>query len=375
MIIHLNKSYETNLRKNSKIVSKDIELNTNIKEYKRFLYVYMPTEDNPCGSVILKNIVISKTPPYIAKDIKDNIDKSYVISTFLFEPYFLNPDFTDNYSTKDMKLLCGFATGYGSLKPSGFISYGISLLNYLYSGFDCAYSMIEENMVNVRNNKFESSLLFSSPYLDSNCDYIGSISPYYYNEEHFEYITKDKYKINGNLVDEEYNFKDLIDDKTKVLKINTENIDESAYSVYYMEDMYLQDLFDTLIFVSSIYDFLTLSIIIENNTFNINTNNINRSINYDSIKNFIDYRVLAEDISSILNNNTKFHFDNYYIVFKSTMVSFEMMIINKKTNEKKVFCKDKGSAMISLITAYGVYKRSTLNTLLIKNIDKFYEKY
>lgn len=374
MIIHLNKPYETDLRKNAKIVSRDIELNTGITEHKRFLYVYMPTEDNPCGSVVLKNIVSSKTPPRIANNLKDNINKSYVISTYLFEPYFLNPDYVDNYSTKDMKLLCGFATGYGSLKPSGYISYGISLLNYLCTDFDYTYSMIEENLVNVKNNKFESSLLFSSPYLDSNCDYIGSISPYYYNEEHFEYITKDRYKVNGNLVDEEYNFRDLIDDKTKVMKVNTDNIDESAYSVYYMEDMYLQDLFDALIFVSSIYDFLTISIIIENDTFNIDTNNINRSIKYSSIKNFIDYKVLAEDISSLLNNNTKFHFDNYYIVFKSTMVSFEMMVIDKRTNEKKVFCKDKGSAMTALITAYGVYKRSILNTLLIKNIDKIYKK-
>lgn len=372
MIIHLNKSYETNLKKHGKIVSRDIELNTGIIDHKRFIYVYTPTEDNPCGSVVLKNIVSSKTPPRIANSIKDNIDKSYVISTYLFEPYFLNPEYDDGTHMKDMKLLCGFASGYGILKPSGYMSYGISLLNYLCTDLDYTYSMIEENMVNVNNSKFESSLLFSSPYLDTNCDYIGSISPYYYNEEHFEYITKDKYKVNGNLVDEEYNFIDLIDDKTKVLKINTENLEESGFSVYYMEDMYLHDLFDALIFVSSVYDFLTLSIIIENDKFNIDVNNINRSIKYSKLKNSIDFKVLAEDVSSILINNTNFHFSHYYIVFKATMVSFEMMVVDKRTNEKKVYTKDKGSAMTALITAYSVYKRSILNTLLVKNINKLF---
>lgn len=372
MIVHLNKSYETDLKKHSKIVSRDIELNTNIVDHKRFLYVYTPTEDNPCGSVLMKNIVVSKTPPRIANTIKESIEKSYIISTYLFEPYFLNPEYEDKSCSKDMKLLCGFASGYGALKPSGFMSYGISLLNYLCTDLDYTYSMIEENIVNVNNSKFESSLLFSSPYLDTNCDYIGSISPYYYNEEHFEYITKDKYKVNGNLVDEEYNFIDLIDDKTKVLKVNTEGIEDSTFSVYYMEDMYLHDLFDSLIFVSSIYDFLTLSVIIDNNNFNIDVNNINRSIKYSKLKNSIDFKVLAEDISSILLNNDKFHFDNYYIVFKATMVSFEMMIIDKKTNKKKIYSKDKGSAMTALITAYSIYKRSILNTLLIKNINKLF---
>lgn len=372
MIIHLNKSYETDLKKHGKIVSRDIELNTGITEHSRFIYVYMPTEDTPCGSVVLKNIVTSKKPPRIANTIRDSIEKSYVISTYLFEPYFLNPDYEDS-GKKDMKLLCGFASGYGILKPSGFMSYGISLLNYLCTDFEYTYSMIKEDMVNVNNNKFESSLLFSSPYLDTNCDYIGSISPYYYNEEHYEYITKDRYKVNGNLVDEEYNFSDLLDDKTKVMKVDTEGMDDAAFSVYYMEDMYLHDLFDALIFVSSVYDFLTLSIIIENNNFNIDTNNINRSIKYSKLKNSIDFKVLAEDISSILVNNTNFHFSNYYIVFKATMISFEMMILDKRTNEKKVYTKDKGSAMTSLITAYSIYKRSILDTLLIKNINKLYQ--
>lgn len=379
MRIHFVKDYLIPKVNPSNLKTVDIKNNTNINKMERCIYIIEPNQDNTLGSVIVKNISSSNSRPEVAKDIKD-FKESHVISLYLFEPHFLNPKEADELNPgqdiDEMRLLCGISIGYCTLKPEGYMDYGVSVLNCFNTTSGYRYSIEENDYVEYLDSAFsyETDVLMRNPYMNSETEFIGCINPICFTDEH-EYYLYGKNRDKGHL-QIQYKMNDFVNknnkDITKIYKYKmTESEEENSF--YYLDEYKLMETFEFVIFTSLLYDLSTITVIIDSGNFNVDWNTIRRSKQYDSIKNSMDIRLFLSDLSDLFESfkNKYFtSFDEYYILIHVNTINCTMEVIQKITGEKRRFYLDKGHAIGSLLEQYAFYKAHIIKNYLNKLKDK-----
>ena len=342
----------------------------NIDAYERNITIFPAssslksnTDDFPEDYVLIENKTIHDKTPLAYDYFYNDIDKSYISSRFLFAKS------ASNRVDDELYLLYGYSYGYGVRKSDHkiqWLNYGISILDKVNS-FEPS-----KNITYVFDEK---------SYFDDNCEYLGSIFPNIYNEDHYEILTKDRYKLNMNEVDTKYQLKDLIDNHTKVKVVNSKAIYVNDFETEV--DFFSLDSFTDICFLSLYFQINQIELIYHTKN-GLNFNSIIRDINCYYDKNKVDtitfLRIIEKKIKKVLTlyRTTSDTDSEYCLMFYSNDTHYGIEIIEEKTGRKVKIKMNKGEMFERFISNF--YMRTEImrnlnQSLLSYKLDKYYEKH
>lgn len=365
-----NKNNTLNNELNYKLINSvkfnDLVKNTDINNYKRRItiinsnaklqYLDIP---NPEDYILVENFVIHDKTPLAFDYYYQNIDKSLISSMFLFVRKATN-DIIKNKN--DLYLLYGMATGYG-------VQFG-NQLNWMNYGISVLDKVNEFTSGNITYT-FDKNGLF-----DQRCEYLGSIFPNVYTEEHYEFLTKNKYKFYLNPVKDTYKLADLIDDKTEIKHVNFN-------SVYYNQfepegDFYSMDNFMHICFLFLTFNIKNIDIIFDSEK-GINCKNIVRDNDLFTEKRSIDFVAFTNELTKNLNKSIQYYSllenNNEFLIMISADESiYGLSIKNKKTNKQLVIKLSKAEMIEKILSNFYLNNQiiDRINQKLLENYEKQY---
>ena len=348
---------------------------TDLIDYKRKITIF-PFESRICISdysdpdeqpqpeeyILLENLSVQHNTPLGYDYYFQNIEKSYINSTFLF----VRKQMPGEKNENNLFLLYGFSTGYG-------IQYDKNKLNWLKYGA----SVLDK--VNTFSNSEVNNLTFvfdNEQLFDDNCEFISSIFPNIYSELQYDFITNNRYKKRGNIVPTTYQFKDLLDDKTEVRRVNFNPIYQNAFEPE--GDFYTMDSFMNICFLLLMFQVKTIDLIYDTKK-GLNIKNIERYINPFIEKTKIDFSRFIIDfnkkIDNLLNYFMKFDMNKnkeYLVMISTTDSTYGIKVISKSSHKELIIKMTKGE-MIERIFSNFYISSSIINrlnqTLIKQQID------
>lgn len=368
-----NKPFETNDFKithellNS-ITEEQMKEKANLDAYERNITIFpasssLKSVDNdfPEDYVLVENKIIQNNTPLAYDYFYNDIDKSYISSRYLFAKS------SSNKLDDDLYLLYGYSYGYG-VKSSDYrlkwLNYGISILDKV--------------------NEFEPSknityIFDENSYFDENCEYLGSIFPNIYNEDHYELLSKERYKLNMNELSTKFLLKDLIDKHTKVKVVNSKAIYINEFETE--ADFFTLDSFTDICFLTLYYQINQIELIYHTKK-GLNFNSIIRDINCYYDKNKIDtvtfLRVIEKKFKKVLSlyRAISEHESEYCLMFNSSDTHYGIEIIEEKTGMKTKIKMNKAEMFERFISNF--YMRTEImrnlnQSLLSYNLDKYHK--
>ena len=367
--INVNENNELNYKLINSVKHDELIQKTDINNYKRRITIVNSNAklqyldiDIPEDYILVENFVVHDKTPLAFDYFYQNIDKSFISSTFLFVRK-TSKDVVKNKN--DLYLLYGISNGYGIYfggPELNWISYGISVLDKVneFSSGNVTYT-------------FDKKGLF-----DQRCEYLGSIYPNIYTEDHYEFLTNKQYRSCLNPVKDTYKLADLIDDKTEINHVNFNSIYLNQFEPE--GDFYSMDNFMHVCFLFLTFNIKSIDVIYDS-VKGINCKNIVREINQFKAKTSVDMVAFVNELTRLLKKALKYYSllenNNDFIVMISVDESIYGITIRNKKNNKQLIIKISKAEMLEKILSNFYLNKQIVNevnrTLLLTHEEKYFE--